>query len=70
MFYNIKIMSRFINIFLIVAGGLIAIYAKAEEDQNGYVLIGGIVMLMTGLYRLSRGISSRGEEDFTNNNEE
>jgi len=56
-------MSRIVNIVLILTGGLIALYAQAEENQNVYILIGGIVMLMTGLYRLSRGISSRQIED-------
>lgn len=52
-------MSRIMNIILILTGGLIALYAQAEDNQNVYILIGGIVMLMTGLYRLSRGISSK-----------
>mgnify|MGYP001054366180 FL=1 len=56
-------MSRIVNIVLILTGGLIALYAQAEENQNVYILIGGIVMLMTGLYRLSRGISSKRIED-------
>jgi len=56
-------MSRIVNLILILTGGLIALYAQAEENQNVYILIGGIVMLMTGLYRLSRGISSRQIED-------
>lgn len=56
-------MSRIINIVLILTGGLIALYVQAEENQNVYILIGGIVMLMTGLYRLSRGISSKKEDD-------
>jgi hypothetical protein len=56
-------MSRIVNIVLILTGGLIALYAQAEENQNVYILIGGIVMLMTGLYRLSRGISSKRMED-------
>jgi len=56
-------MSRIINIILILTGGLIALYAQAEDNENVYILIGGIVMLMTGLYRLSRGISSKKEED-------
>ena len=57
-------MNRFINFFLIGVGGLVALYANAYESQNTYILIGGIVMLMTGLYRLSRGISNK-----TNNSE-
>jgi hypothetical protein len=62
--------NRFINFILILAGGLVAIYAKAEEEQNQYILIGGIVVLMIGLYRLSRGISSRNtSENDTETNE-
>ncbi|WP_239021997.1 hypothetical protein [Pontimicrobium aquaticum] len=56
-------MSRIVNIILILIGGLIAIYAQAEENQNVYILIGGIFLLMTGLYRLSRGISSKPTND-------
>lgn len=56
-------MSRLINIILILSGGLIALYSQAEENQNVYVLVGGIVMLMTGLYRLSRGISGKDEDN-------
>ena len=65
MYYRLTLlnMSRLINFILIIIGGLIALYAQAEENQNEYILIGGIVMLMTGLYRLSRGISSRQIED-------
>lgn len=56
-------MSRIINIILILTGGIIAMYSQAEENQNVYILIGGIVMLMTGLYRLSRGISGKDADD-------
>jgi len=52
-------MNRFFNYFLIGLGGLVALYANAYESQNTYILIGGVVMLMTGLYRLSRGISNK-----------
>ena len=63
--------NRFVNVILILTGGLIALYAQAEENQNVYVLIGGIVMLMTGLYRLSRGISDkRNKEDHPVDNQE
>lgn len=56
-------MHRFTNIVLILTGGLIALYAQAEENQNVYILIGGIFLLMIGLYRLSKGIPSKSEED-------
>jgi hypothetical protein len=51
--------SRLFNFMLILVGGIIAIYAKAEEQQDVYILLAGIVLLMVGLYRISRGISSR-----------
>jgi hypothetical protein len=55
--------NRLVNIILILTGGLIALYAQAEENQNVYILIGGIVLLMTGLYRLSRGISTQNKSE-------
>jgi len=62
--------DRFINLILILTGGLIALYSRAEENQNIYILLGGIVMLMTGLYRLSRGISDRRNNDSQLDNDE
>ena len=35
-------MHRFTNIVFILTGGLIALYAQAEDNQNVYILIGGI----------------------------
>jgi hypothetical protein len=51
--------SRIINFICIVAGGSIAIYAQAEEKQNMYLLMGGLVLLMFGIYRISRNIPSK-----------
>ena len=51
--------SRTFNFILILVGGIIAIYAKAEEQQDVYILLIGVMLLMFGLYRLSRGISSK-----------
>ena len=51
--------SRIINVVLIIAGGIVAMYAQAEEKQNTYLLIGGIVLLMLGVYRTSRNIPSK-----------
>ena len=62
--------SRVLNIFLILIGSFVAIYAQAEEDQNTYVLVGGIFVLMTGLYRLSRSIPSREEQEEHSSNED
>ncbi|WP_299364250.1 hypothetical protein [Winogradskyella sp.] len=65
--------SRTINFICIVAGGMIAIYAQAEAQQNTYLLIGGIVLLMFGIYRTSRNIPSKydkqEEETFVKNEE-
>jgi putative Mn2+ efflux pump MntP len=62
-------MSRIISYILILTGALVAIYAQANEEQNQYVLIGGIVVLMLGIYRISRNITSKNnqEEDHQNN---
>lgn len=64
--------SRLINLICIIAGGIIAIYAQAEEKQNTYLLMGGIVLLMFGIYRTSRNIPSKNdkqEEDTVVNTE-
>jgi uncharacterized membrane protein YqgA involved in biofilm formation len=53
--------SRVINTVCIILGGVVAIYAQAEEQQNTYLLIGGIAILMIGVYRTSRNISSKFE---------
>jgi hypothetical protein len=54
-------MLKSINYLLILVGGLVALYAQAGDTQNQYLLIGGIVMLMIGLYRISRNLSSKSE---------
>jgi hypothetical protein len=54
--------SRLINLICVFAGGIIAIYAQAGEQQNTYLLMGGIVLLMFGVYRTSRNIPSKYEK--------
>ena len=54
--------SKLINVLCIVAGGVVAIYAQAETQQNTYLLIGGITLLMFGIYRTSRNIPSKYEK--------
>ncbi|MBO3097719.1 hypothetical protein [Gelidibacter pelagius] len=61
--------SRVINLLLIIIGGFIAIYAKAGMDQNQYLLIGGIVVLMIGVYRISRNIPSKNDEETPSDND-
>ncbi|QFZ55477.1 hypothetical protein FEZ18_12010 [Oceanihabitans sp. IOP_32] len=65
---------KYFNYILIILGAIIAIYSKAGANQNQYVLIGGIVLLMVGVYRISRNIPSKNadeiDEDNTNNKED
>ena len=62
--------NKNINYLFILLGGIIALYAQAGEDQNEYLLISGIVLLMIGLYRISRNLSSKSDDsdDSSNNN--
>lgn len=48
-------------------GIIIALYSKLGDGQNQYFLVGGIVVLMLGIYRLSRNIPSRNDEDSDSN---
>lgn len=62
--------NKNINYLFILLGGIIALYAQAGEEQNEYLLISGIVLLMIGLYRISRNLSSKSDDrdDSSNNN--
>ncbi len=53
---------KYLNYILILIGAVVAIYSKAEDDQNQYILIGGIVLLMIGVYRISKTIPSKKDE--------
>ncbi len=59
---------KYLNYILIIVGATVAIYANATAEQNQVVLIGGIVVLMIGIYRISKTIpsKSKGEEDSNN----
>ena len=64
--------SRIITFTCLILGGIIAIYAQAQEKQNTYILMIGIVLLMAGVYRLARNIPSKFDdtEDSNFNNSE
>jgi hypothetical protein len=62
--------SRFISLLLIIVGGFVAIYANAGMAQNQYVLIGGIVVLMIGVYRISKNIPSKNDTEAPSDNDE
>lgn len=58
---------KYLNYTLIVIGASVAIYSKADTQQNQYILIGGIVLLMMGIYRISKTIpSKKNNEDDSN----
>ncbi|MFD2914408.1 hypothetical protein [Psychroserpens luteus] len=62
-------MSKKISYILIIIGGFVAIYAQAKEEQNQLILIAGIVILMLGIYSISRNIPSKtNQEDEHQNN--
>ena len=58
-----------INYILILIGAFVAMYAKTGANQNQYLLIGGIVMLMIGVYRVSRNIPSKSDNEDVDNSE-
>lgn len=54
---------KYLNYILILIGAIVAIYAKSGIEQNQYILIGGISMLMVGIYRISKSIPSRDNDN-------
>lgn len=46
-----------------MVGGIVAFYAQAQEEQNTYILIGGVVLLVFGIYRTSRNIPSKYDKE-------
>ncbi|MDN3664134.1 hypothetical protein ACFFU1_11200 [Algibacter miyuki] len=54
---------KYLNYILILMGAAVAMYAKVGANQNQYLLTIGIVFLMMGVYRVSRTIPSKVDED-------
>jgi hypothetical membrane protein len=52
---------------MIILGAFVAMYARVGEEQNQYVLISGIVLLMIGVYRIAKTIPSKNESSDDNN---
>lgn len=62
---------KYLNYVLILLGAVIAMYSKIGADQNQYILIVGIIILMLGVYRVARTIPGKNDKDEDiNNNEE
>ncbi|MEO6348295.1 MAG: hypothetical protein ABIO60_10350 [Aquaticitalea sp.] len=62
--------SRTISFLFIVIGGIIAIYAQSGTNQNQYVLVVGIFVLMMGVYRISRNIPSKQDDETSKDNDQ
>ena len=60
---------KYFNYMLIVLGAIVGIYAKYNTEQNEYILIAGIVILMIGVYRISRGVPSKHDREDVDNSE-
>lgn len=60
---------KYLNYTLIIIGAIVAMYATVGKEQNQYILIIGIVLLMLGIYRISKTIPSRRDEQEKNNPE-
>ncbi|WP_166961402.1 hypothetical protein [Yeosuana marina] len=56
---------KYLNYILIILGSVVAISAKSGTEQNEYILIGGIALLMIGIYRISKTIPSKQDADDT-----
>ena len=54
---------KYLNYILIIIGAVVAMYAKSGMEQNLLILIGGIVVLMLGVYRISRTIPSKQDKE-------
>ena len=57
---------KYLNYLLIFIGAIVAMYAKSGIGQNQYILIGGIVVLMIGVYRIAKTIPSKKDQDDDN----
>lgn len=60
---NYKQIMKYLNYILIAIGAFVAMYAKVGANQNQLVLIAGIVLLMIGVYRVSKTIPSKNKSD-------
>ena len=56
---------KYFNYILILIGAFTAFYANNEKPKHELILIIGIVLIMIGIYRISKTIPSKGiyEED-------
>lgn len=69
----INIKSQTINTFLIVIGAAMLIYSLSYEQEEPYFQIGGLVLLMFGLYKSTQqwvSDNKRGDDENKDINED
>ena len=54
---------KYLNYLFIIIGAVVAMYAKTGTEQNQFILIGGIALLMIGIYRITKTIPNKNDED-------
>ena len=54
---------KYLNYLFIIIGAVVAMYAKTGTEQNQFILIGGIVLLMVGIYRITKTIPNKDDEE-------
>nr|WP_314288152.1 hypothetical protein [uncultured Capnocytophaga sp.] len=52
------------NYILIILGVIVAMLRYLFPKYDQALLIGGVVLLMMGIYRISRNLPSKNEEDY------
>jgi uncharacterized membrane protein HdeD (DUF308 family) len=60
---------KYLNYVMIIIGVIVAFYANNSKEQNVYILILGIILLMAGIYRVSSTIPSKGGKEELDNTE-
>lgn len=63
-------LSGIVNFLLLIIGGFIALYAESGTNQNQYLLVAGIFILMIGVYRISRNIPNKIDKESIKNNDD
>ena len=56
---------KYLNYLLIIIGSLVAFYSETGTGKNEYMLIGGVALLMIGIYRISKTIPSNNDKNDT-----
>lgn len=58
--------SRILNFMLIIAGASIILFTNADDSKSTYLSIFGLLLLIIGIYRTSRLIPNKNDDNDTN----